>query len=495
MMKMLKRLRRQFVATTVCTVGCILIAVLAIYCYSSYQSLYSKTQVALSQSLTKASQQKSHPGNSDDFPEIVYTGNGLSIIFGSVDSSDDSSSDDGGGSGQASTGTANTGASGSDGSGTSDSGTDGAGGGSGGGSGSDTSDGGARIDVLSGSFTPVYCVTVDTNGTIVSVNDSSVTMDADIASQAVQEALSSGKSSGEVSDLALFFQLSTNGSKTSIAFTDSSSLLASLRTTILTSIAIGVGALLCVFLVAILLARMAIRPVEDAWSKQRRFIADASHELKTPLTVILANTEIVRENQSSTVADQDKWLQGTLEESEKMEDLIQDLLMVAQTEEDTMVGSSETSETTQIDLSDVVEACAMQFEAVAYEQNVSMDYDGIDPKLQVKGTMTGVERLVRILIDNACKYAGDPGQVVIELRRVGKNAQLAVSNSGENISPEDLPHVFDRFFRADRSRTDDTGHGLGLSIAQNIAQGEGGSIAVTSDPGQMTTFTVTLPLV
>jgi len=312
--------------------------------------------------------------------------------------------------------------------------------------------------------------------------------------QAISEAMASGQTSGLLKDVNLYYKLTTSGSKTYISFTDSTTLFSTLNSTILTSLAIFAGALLLVLLVAILLARMAIRPVEEAWTKQRRFIADASHELKTPLTVILANTEIVRENQGTLVAEQDKWLQGTLEESEKMEDLIQDLLMVAQTEEDTMVDGSAKEEPEPLDLSNIVEASAMQFEAVAYEQNVTMDYDEVEPHLEVKADKTNLERLVRILIDNACKYAGDPGNVVITLKREGRDAVYRVANTGENISADDLPHVFDRFFRSDTSRTDETGHGLGLSIAKYIAEGLRGTISVTSDPGEMTAFTVKLPL-
>ncbi len=470
MMPMLKRLRRQLTALTCGLVGLILAAVLAGYCYSTYQSYYGQIQVALTQAIEKSVQDRT----SSSEPVIILSNQGFMIIGGNGGSSNTDTSSKTPSSNTTTPSSSNNTAA------TSNS------------SSSNSTD--SHIDVSGGSFIPVYSVTVNSNLTIVGTSSSSVSMSDELATQAISAAVNSGRESGQLNNLNLFYKLKKVGGVTHIAFTDSASLFNTLYSTIFTSAVIGIIALLFVFFVALLLARLALRPVQEAWVKQRRFVADASHELKTPLTVILANTEIVRENPESSVAEQDKWLAGTLEESRKMEELIQDLLMMAQTESDALVESYARAIEERVNLSDLVATNAMQFEAVAFEQHVTMNYDNIEPDLWVKGVPAYLERLVRILIDNACKYAGSPGEITLSLVSRGKDAVLTVENSGETICPEDLPHVFDRFFRADTARSDDHGHGLGLSIAKNIVDAGKGTICVTSEPGASTVFTVELPL-
>jgi two-component system, OmpR family, sensor histidine kinase CiaH len=489
MIPMLRKLHRQFIALTCGLVGCILVAVLVVYCYSTYQSLYSQIQASLAQALEKSIQETTAATTTTtSSPMVSFTIHGFTLTTTTSDWN--SSKSDSSSSGKSSDSSSSSDSSDSSSDSSSSSSSDSSGHDS---SSSSSSSISSAIDVSGGSFTPVYCVTVDSNLNIIDTSSSSVTMDATLAAEAISAAISTGQSSGLLSSLNLYYQLETVNGQTHIAFTDSASLFKSLYTSILISVILGAIALLSVFFVALILARMALQPIEEAWTKQRRFIADASHELKTPLTVILANTEIVRENPESTVHEQDKWLQGTLEESEKMDGLIQDLLVMAQTESDAMIESAERTARERVDLSSVVEASAMQFEAVAFEQDVTLAYDDIEQGLIVMGAPAHLERLVRILVDNACKYAGDPGHVTISLQGCDKEAVLSVENSGASIAPEDLAHVFDRFFRADTSRTDERGHGLGLSIAKNIVEAAGGTIKVTSDPGATTVFTVRLP--
>lgn len=251
----------------------------------------------------------------------------------------------------------------------------------------------------------------------------------------------------------------------------------------------GIGILAVLFVLNIFFARWALRPVEQAWTAQRRFIADASHELKTPLTVILANASILARHPEKTLGEQMQWVEGTQEEALRMQELVADMLSLAQAE------SAESFERTRVDLSALVSKEVLQFESVAFERQVAIA-DETNEGIHVDGDVRKLEKLVGTLIDNACKYAHESSVVTVRLAVEGRKAALSVRNSGNPIPPEDLDHIFDRFYRADKARTrDDTkSFGLGLAIAREIAESHGGSIKARSCEADGTVFTVTLPL-
>jgi len=259
--------------------------------------------------------------------------------------------------------------------------------------------------------------------------------------------------------------------------------------------------------VSILFARWALRPVERAWEQQQRFVADASHELKTPLTVILANLAIVRSRGDEPVAAQDQWLAGTEVEARRMQSLVGDLLDLARTPDPATLRAGFST----VDLSDLAEGEALQFDSVALDRGVSIACD-LEPAVRVEGDAARLERLVAVLIDNACKYAEPGSEVAVRLAAEGREAVLSVANRGPLIAPENLARVFDRFFRVDAARTrglvadaDEPaagGYGLGLAIAREIARDHGGAINAASTPcapsaedgGEaITVFTVRLP--
>lgn len=147
----------------------------------------------------------------------------------------------------------------------------------------------------------------------------------------------------------------------------------------------------------------------------------------------------------------------------------------------------------RLDLTDLVEGELLQFESVAFERAVDLQSQ-LDESVMVRGNAMRLRKLVGTLLDNACKYADDGGSVNVSLRQSVRRIELAVHNTGFAIAPEDLPHVFDRFYRADKARTrDDSGYGLGLAIAHAIAEEHGGNLAAASDDERGTTFTLTLP--
>ena len=244
--------------------------------------------------------------------------------------------------------------------------------------------------------------------------------------------------------------------------------------------------------------------MQQAWSQQQQFIADASHELKTPLTVMLANLSILKSRPQETVADQAQWVESTEVEAERMQGLVNDMLELARPKQAPALGAAET----RVDFSDLAEGEVLQFEAVAFERGISLESEA-EEGLQVTGDEARLKRLAAILLDNACKYAEPQGEdapfINVSLVREGSFAVLSVRNSGPAIPPEDLPRLFDRFYRVDKSRTkapaggsadvpSKGGFGLGLAIAQDIVRAHNGTIAVTSTNPKGTTFTVKLPL-
>ena len=238
------------------------------------------------------------------------------------------------------------------------------------------------------------------------------------------------------------------------------------------------------------LANWALRPVELAWQQQRQFIADASHELKTPLTVILANIGILQSHRADTIEAQLKWVEYTKQEAIHMKKLVDDLLFLAKSDD----GSARILYA-DFNLSDAVWSSLLPFESIAYEQGLTLNSE-IEPNLFMKGDESQLKQLVVILLDNACKYAKGNGAITLLLKSAQDRVRLSVNNTGEPIPKEQLPHIFERFYRADDGARDrkQGGYGLGLAIAKSIVASHHGRISVTSDSVHGTTFTAEFPL-
>ena len=244
-----------------------------------------------------------------------------------------------------------------------------------------------------------------------------------------------------------------------------------------------------VFGLSFFLARMSLRPVEHAFSEQQRFVQDASHELKTPLTVILANLSILKSRPAATIQEEMLWIQNTETEARRMQELTERLLFLAKADSKRLSPKIE-----RLSLSQLTEAAALPFTALAFERGLSLETK-LEAELYVKGDARALTQLLAILIDNALKYAKSGSVVTVRLARQKKQALLSVHNEGEVIPQDALPHLFDRFYRVDKSRARaQGGYGLGLSIAKTIAHAHGGDIRVESSAEHGTCFTTTLPL-
>ncbi|MBR2565311.1 MAG: HAMP domain-containing histidine kinase [Paenibacillus sp.] len=250
---------------------------------------------------------------------------------------------------------------------------------------------------------------------------------------------------------------------------------------------VGLFMLIVIYFLSRYFANRSIAPVREAFEKQKQFIADASHELKTPLAIINTNTDVLLANQEETVESQAKWLHYIKSETERMSGLTNDLLYLTQ-----MDDSRSALIHTKFNMSDAVESIILPMEAVIFEKNISLDYS-IDPDLMVHGNPEQIKQVILILLDNAVKYSGAKGAVNITLQKQNQDVILTVSNTGEGIAPEHLDRIFDRFYRTDSSRArKHGGHGLGLAIARSIVDQHKGEIYAKSAQGEGATFYVRL---
>ena len=271
----------------------------------------------------------------------------------------------------------------------------------------------------------------------------------------------------------------------SVIFADISSEQQTLQGLVRSSLLIGGGSLLALIGLAILLARWAVRPVETAWRQQKQFVADASHELKTPLTVIMTNAELL-ESPDYPPEAKTQFSSNILTMSHQMRGLVESLLNLARIDQ-----GQKAAPHTPVDLSKLVSDATLPFEALFFEQELTLETD-IAPDLTVPGDAAQLRQVVEILLDNAQKYAEAPGTVRVTLARQGHHVRLCVADTGAPLSPEDCKNIFKRFYRLDDARSRDGSFGLGLSIAQSIVDTHHGRIWCESATG-LNSFFVELP--
>lgn len=311
--------------------------------------------------------------------------------------------------------------------------------------------------------------------------------------QTVGEIIKSGSMEGkvEIDDIKFRYAVFNKGDSSGydVIFLDRAIEISTLNRLLIIFISIGGLGLLILFGVSWLLASWAITPIAEAWDKQKQFIADASHELKTPLTVIATNTDVVLANAEDTVQNQSKWLTYIKSETARMSKLVSDLLYIAKSDvnEVAMVMN-------EFNLSHTTLGICLVFETVAFENGKILDTD-IEENISYKGDEDRIKQLITILVDNAIVHSNGNANIMVSLKRDNKDKiKLSVSNTnGEDIPKGCEERLFERFFRVDKARNRSSGsHGLGLNIAQSIVKNHNGSISVTSTKDHVVTFTVTL---
>lgn len=337
-------------------------------------------------------------------------------------------------------------------------------------------------------YSSAFSAVINEDGTL-SIARMNITIPDDDVATAVKAALESGKQSGSLDELSLSYRIAqTPQGDTKIGFVDHSNDLNALRRLCIQGAVLFFACMVALFFINLYLAIWALRPVQQAWEQQRQFIADASHELKTPLTVILANMGLLLANPDDTIRDQRKWVDNTKEEGLRMKKLVDDLLFLAKSDAD-----RDHKQRLPISLSDTVWSAVLPFESIAFEKGISLDVD-VAPDLIFCADGTQLQQAVGILMDNACKYCGEGGTVSVRLEQVQSKTQLRVHNTGTPIPPQALPHLFERFYRAEFSRERSVGgYGVGLAILDTIVRGFGGRCTVESTAQAGTTFTIHFP--
>lgn len=236
-----------------------------------------------------------------------------------------------------------------------------------------------------------------------------------------------------------------------------------------------------------LLTKWVSKPIETAWEQQNDFVSDATHELKTPLTVIATNTEAVMSNPEATIGSQERWLDSIQGETTRMAGLVSDLLFLAKIDANEIHPDPE-----ELEISDLLEEMCMERESQIFEAGRMFDYE-LTPGIRYRGDAGLIRRMMNVLLENAEKYTPEGGSIRMVVNRDRKlRLRIVLSNSGETIPPEAMQKIFERFYRVDPARSRDTGgYGLGLCVAKSIAELHGGSITASSENG-INVFTVIL---
>ena len=300
----------------------------------------------------------------------------------------------------------------------------------------------------------------------------------------VTEALAQEEDTGLLADFHLRYLRKTGYTSTLIAFTDTTLESTTMRSMAAVCSLAGSAALLVLFLCSYLLAGVVTRPVGAAWAQQEQFLSDASHELKTPLTVILSSAELLNQ---SALPEQAVYIDNIREESRRMKLLVEDMLTLSRAQRSAGSLPEQTA-----DLSEAAMTAALRFEPVAFEAGKRLEYD-IAPELPVRGDGGKLGQALAALLDNAVKYSAGGTDIRLTAEKQGRFAVVAVADSGPDIPADKLPHIFDRFYRADEARTDGDSFGLGLPIAKAIIDAHRGTLRCESGGG-VTRFIITLPL-
>lgn len=235
----------------------------------------------------------------------------------------------------------------------------------------------------------------------------------------------------------------------------------------------------CLFFIVWRLSFSVFHPIREAFYKQKQFISNASHELKTPLTIISANTDVLKQNGDN------HWLSNIKSQTERMDILIADMLTLAKIDEDKVKLSSE-----NFNLSEEIINNSLPFDAVAFEKNKTLSLD-IEPNVIYKGDVASVKKITNILLDNAVKHAKVGGEIIVSLKKENGKIIFSVFNTGSNVPPYESNKVFERFYRGDASRSRESGgSGLGLSIAKSIADQNKWKISANSKFNESMTISV-----
>ena len=376
--------------------------------------------------------------------------------------------------------------------------------------------GGPRMTMDEAEEARFFTVKTDCDGNVVTTNiDRIYSVDSGEAEEYAKKALDSGRENGFADEFR--YSVDESGTFTTITFLDCGRTLEAFRAFLRASILMSVCGLLIMFAVITYFAGRIVSPVAESYEKQKRFITDAGHEIKTPLAIIKANIDLMdmeldsaetgesTEDRSKAVGELRESLGDINDQVDRLTGLTNDLVYLSRMEE-----AENSLVMTEVPISDIVEETVSSFEPLAAEKGKEISKE-IEPMIAVQGSSKELEKLVSILMENAIKYSiaprkielkedecGMPAPPVIHVsfNKEGKNAVLRIYNRTENeLTNESLSHVFERFYREDSSRNSETGgHGIGLSMASAIVKAHGGEISAKTTDGHDFIVTASIPL-
>ena len=327
-----------------------------------------------------------------------------------------------------------------------------------------------------------FTVLLDGEGNAIGANTSHIAaVDSDSALRYALEVMQRGKPSGFCGIYRFMCRDTDDGQQ--VIFLDCGRTLAQFHNVLKRSAIISAAGLLTVFLLIALLSERIVRPISRSYDKQKRFISDAGHEIRTPITIIDADTEILEMD-----LGENEWVADIRQQATRLADLTNDLIFLSRMEE------QEKSTMIEFPLSDVVNETAASFMALARTREKPLELD-IEPMLSIYGNEKQIRQLVSILLDNAIKYSDSHGRIRLTLKKLNRSIRLTVDNTVESISRETLENMFERFYRGDPSRNSSTrGYGIGLSIAKAVVSAHRGRIVAESKDGKSLSIIVTLPV-
>ena len=311
-----------------------------------------------------------------------------------------------------------------------------------------------------------FSVLLDGSGAVMETDTERIAaVDADEAQRYAREIWTSGKDSG-FRGIYRYARYAVEGGETRIIFLDCGRSLAQFRNVLRRSALISAIGLTAVFLLIVLLSGRIVRPISRSYEKQKRFISDAGHEIRTPITIIDADAEILEMDYG-----ENEWLTDIRQQAARMADLTNDLIFLSRMEEQEKVMMID------FPLSDVVSETAVSFQALAMTQEKRFEMD-VEPMLSMNGNEKQIRQLVSILLDNAIKYSDNHGQIRLSLQKRNRVIYLVVENTADSISKELIDNMFERFYRGDPSHNSATkGYGIGLSIAKAVVDAHKGRIS------------------
>lgn len=339
----------------------------------------------------------------------------------------------------------------------------------------------SRFSVETPFETRYFTVTVDENGEVTDCDlDRIAAVDEETAEEYTQTAQQKKKTTGFQGIYRYRVTETEDGAK--YVFLDCRREISNFRTVLVTTISVSLLGLAAVFVLVVIFSRMVFRPVEESIQKQKRFITDASHELKTPLTIIDANTEVMEMESGES-----QWTKSTRKQIQRLSGLVQQLVTLSRLDEEKGL-----EEKCEFNLSEAVSECVQPYESLAQtrEKNLTLN---IEEDITYTGDERSIRQLAGILMDNAVKYSSENGNITLTLKKKGKKIFLEVYNDADDLPQGKLDVLFERFYRLDSSRNSGTGgSGIGLSVAKAIVQAHKGKITAENKNGRGLTITVIL---